>query len=93
MDVIYLYNYINTKNNKLKEGFSIKDISFVPNKVAILLISFFAMYLCWDVNDETNVFIKIFYCIFAFIFSGIYLIYYYFVHFKDKQSKNDFNFI
>jgi hypothetical protein len=94
MDIFLFNNLINpSKKEKLKEGFSIKDISFVPNKVAIILISFVSIYLCWNANEDTNFFVKIIYCIFAFIFSGIYLIYYYFMHFRESQNNKEFNFI
>lgn len=95
MDIILIQKFVsNNQSNNIKEGFSIKNITGVPNKVATLIISFIAAYLCWNVNQDTNIIIKIIYCLFAAIFSGIYLIYFYFVHFREMQNnRNEFNFI
>lgn len=94
MDILLIQRFINNNNNNIKEGFSVKNIVGVPNKVATLIISFVAAYLCWSVNQDTNIIIRIIYCVFAAIFSGIYLIYFYFVHFREMHNnRNQFNFI
>lgn len=70
------------------EGFSVKDFVGVPGLLASFLISVFASFLCWNVNADTELPLKIFYSIIAFSFSGIYLLYYLFMHYSKSKGYN-----
>jgi hypothetical protein len=93
---IWLVNQISkNKNNEnnIFEGFSINKIVGVPGFLASFLVSLVTAYLCWNVNKDTKLPLKIFYSILAFTFSGIYLIYYFLMYFtKNKNILNDFDY-
>lgn len=83
----YLYS-IYYKNKNIKEGFSVNELIGVQHSIAPLLVSIFAAYLCYERNINEPVYLKYLYCIIAFIFSGIYILYYiisYFLYSKDSE--------
>lgn len=94
MDIYILYKCQYIMNEyRTKEGFStdwIKSIVGVPSFLASFLVSVYAMILCWNINTHTQLILKILYCIFAFIFSGIYIIYYYIMYYNKKTTDSFF---
>lgn len=71
----YLYSiYFN--NKKIKEGFSVNDYIGVQHSMAPFLVSIFAVYLCYERNINEPRYLTYFYCLIAFIFSGLYIFYY-----------------
>jgi hypothetical protein len=79
-------DYMNKK--KKKENLSDADVPedpyFIEKALFTLFISLVAAILAWDCNDIGNSFggrtMQILYTIFAFLFGGLYLVYYIFVH-------------
>jgi hypothetical protein len=90
---IYLYSIYSNKK-KIKEGFNVSDLTGVQHSMAPFLVSIFAVYLCFQRNVKLNQpkYLIYFYCLIAFIFSGIY-IFYYFISSFFYLSMNDFNYL
>jgi hypothetical protein len=84
---------------KLSEGFSVNSMIGTPGMVASVLVSIFSAYLCWNNNPNVNTVQRVIYTVLAFLFSGIYLVYYLFMHldrskFKSTPANNaDFKFL
>lgn len=93
MDII-VFNYMKKnfydknyeRERETIEGFSVKDFVGIPGILASFLVSVFASFLCWNINADTELPLKIFYSIIAFFFSGIYLLYYLFMHYSKSKS-------
>jgi hypothetical protein len=88
MDIFFFnhYAFARKKAKGIVEGFSSNSLIGTPGLVASFLVSVFSAYLCWQQNQgSTNTFQRVIYCILAFLFSGIYLIYYFFMHFDRQQ--------
>jgi|688.fasta_scaffold988716_1 hypothetical protein len=86
----YLYSiYLNkNKNKQIQEGFSVNQLVGVQHSIAPLLVSIFAAYLCYERNINEPNYLKYLYCAIAFIFSGIYILYYiisYFLYAKNNE--------
>ena len=89
----YFFNYYTlakqrakefVKGREVVEGFSPNNLIGTPGLVASFLVSCFAAYLNWQQNSGTNTVQRVFYALLAFLFSGVYLLYYFFMH-LDKQ--------
>jgi hypothetical protein len=79
MDIQFIENTL----NKDKEHMQINS-SAVFSNISYLLFSIMAVYLCWTRNVNEDLPLKIIYCILAFFFPIIYLIYYFFTR-KNYQ--------
>lgn len=87
MDIFFFnhYAFAKKKAKGVVEGFSSNSLIGTPGLVASFLVSLFSAYLCWQQNQSTDTIQRVIYCILAFLFSGIYLIYYFFMHFDRQQ--------
>jgi hypothetical protein len=91
MDYWIYNNVIKNKilnSDKTIETFSVNKMVGIPGFLASFIISVFTCYLCWKNNENTNITLRIIYCIIAFIFSGIYLLYYYFMYYNPNEKAN-----
>jgi hypothetical protein len=77
------------KANETIEGFSVGSMVGIPGFLASFIISVFTCYLCWNNNKNTNIVLRIIYCIIAFTFSGIYLLYYYLLYYNDGKTDKE----
>lgn len=88
MDTIYFQKWFlhGDIRNKMREGFSVNRFVGVPNYIASFLISLISAYLCWHINENSHVMYRVMSCIFAFTFSGVYLVYYYMMHYRRNEG-------
>jgi len=88
MDITLYSIYLKKRNNEnIKEGFSVRNVVGVQQSIAPFIVSVVATYLCYLRNIEQPKYLRILYCILAFVFSGIYILYYFISNFAySKQS-------
>lgn len=87
IELMTAFGAIEKFSNENKE-FQMNDdiISYYLNKVepswiiAVLIVAFGAAYLAYECSSAENPATRAIYTIFAFFFSGFYLIYYFIVH-------------
>lgn len=81
----YLYSIL-IKKKDIKEGFSVRSIFGIQETIAPLIVSILASYLCYLRNIDKPKIYKIFVCTIAFLFSGIYILYYFISNFAYSQK-------
>ena len=70
------------KKYKIKENFNNKiniyyNKNFITALIIAIIIAIFTSIIAFKCNNYNNIILKIIYSLFAFFFSGIYLIYYF----------------
>lgn len=99
-------NYVVDRHNhkkKIREGFAdnmtelpvfdVSDGNAVAALIVSLIISFITAYIAYQCNKYENAGVKFLITIFAFFFSGIYLIYYFIIYVildAECSGTNDF---
>lgn len=93
MDYFIYKNILARYENKdaVVEAFSVNKMVGIPGFLASFIISVFTCYLCWSNNPNTNILLRVIYCLFAFTFSGIYLLYYYFMYYNPEITGQSYS--